>query len=231
MMNHNARCLALAIGFALAIGTGVGCAPVVEQDPVGIWNLKFGEQSQRATGRIRTVLLRLEESDGSLNGELTTVRDTFLPVDGLRLDGADISFGFGAYDYDLELDGDLLSGTVVSPLGTQEVNGFRQGGSLMYNRPEEFRTSRQGLIGHRVELAPSEDEPDPAAWVLRRVQAAGDLALIVQLRNHTTVIGFVNAGDFEEELRAHAGQQVEVTAVWVGEQLRLERIAAAHGDH
>ncbi len=231
MVTGKARCLLLAGGFVLAMGIGAGCAPVAQQDPVGIWNLKFGEQSQRATGRIRTVLLRLEESDGALDGQLTTVRDTFLPVDGLRRDGAGISFGFGAYEYDLEIDGDQLSGTVVSPLGSQKVNGFRQGEGLLYNRPEEFRTSRQGLIGHRVELAPPENEADAAAWVLSRVQAAEDLALIVPLRNHTAVIGFVNAEDFEEELRAHAGRQVEVTAVWVGEQLRLERIAAAHAEH
>lgn len=217
------------MGFML--GLGAGCSPVVEQDPIGIWNLKFGEQSQRATGRIRTVLLRMDELGGELEARLTSVRDTFLPVDRLRVEGAAVSFGFGAYEYELELDGDLVNGTVVSPLGTQEITGFRQGGTLMYNVPEEFKTSRQGVIGHRVELAPPEDELDPAAWVLGRIHAPDDLALIVQLRDHTTVVSFVNAEDFDEELRAHAGQQVEITAVWVGEQLRLERIAASHGEH
>ena len=177
------------------------------------------------------MLLRLEEIDGEIDGELTSVRDTFLPLDGLRVDGATMSFGFGAYEYDLELVGDRMTGTVVSPLGTQQVSGFRQVDSLMYNRPEEFRTSRQGVIGHRVELAPPEGEPDPAAWVLSRVQDPEDLALIVLLRNHANVIGFVNAGDFEEKLRAHAGRQVEITAIWAGEQLRLERIEAAQGEH
>ncbi len=226
----DSRALAVATGLTLGLGIAA-CIQAAEPDPVGLWNLKFGEQSQRATGRIRTVLLRLEEVGGEIDGQLTSVRDTFLPIDGLRVDGAAISFGFGAYDYDLELDGDRVSGTVVSPLGTQQVSGFRQGETLMYNRPEEFRTSRQGVIGHRVELVPPEDEPDPAAWVLGRVQAPEDLALIVALRNHKAVIGFVNAGDFEEELRAHAGQQVEITAVWVGEELRLEHIESAHGEH
>ena len=233
MVIRDARACALVTGCAmgLVLGLGAGCAPVAEQDPIGIWNLKFGEQSQRATGRIRTVLLRMDELGGELEAQLTSVRDTFLPVDRLRVEGAVVSFGFGAYEYDLELDGDLVSGTVVSPLGTQEIIGFRQGGTLMYNVPEEFRTSRQGVIGHRVELASPEDEPDPAAWVLGRVLVPEDLALIVFLRNHTTVISFVNAGDFETELRAYAGQRVEITAVWVGEQLRLERIVAAHGEH
>ena len=226
----DSRAFAVATGLTLGLGIA-GCVQAAEPDPVGLWNLKFGEQSQRATGRIRTVLLRLEEVGGEIDGHLTSVRDTFLPIDGLRVDGAAISFGFGAYDYDLELDGDRVSGTVVSPLGTQQVSGFRQGETLMYNRPEEFRTSRQGVIGHRVERVPPEGEPDPAAWVLGRVQAPEDLALIVALRNHKAVIGFVNAGDFEEELKAHAGQQVEITAVWVGEELRLEHIEPAHEEH
>lgn len=229
MLISHARARALAIG--LTLGLAVACAPATEQDPVGVWNLKFGEQSQRATGRIRTVLLRMDELDGALEAQLTTVRDTFLPVDALRVRGASVSFGFGAYEYDLELDGDRVSGTVASPLGTQQVSGFRQGGTLMYNVPEEFRTSRQGVIGHRVDHVPPEDEPDPAAWVLDRVQAPEDLAFIVALQNHKSVIGFVNARDFEDQLRAHAGQQVEITAVWVGEELRLERIAAPQGEH
>ena len=173
------------------------------------------------------MLLRLEEIDGEFEGELTSIRDTFLPVDGLRVAGGEMSFGFGAYEYTLELDGDRVTGTVVSPLGTQEVSGSRQDGTLMYDRPEEFRTQREGVIGHRIELAPPEEEQDPAAWVLGRVQSPEDLALIVFLSNHKVAVSFVNAEDFEMQLRAHAGQRVKITAVWEADKLRLESIEAA----
>ncbi len=221
----------MRISGALALGLSVGilvsgCSREAEPDPVGLWNLKFGA-SQASTGRIPTSLLRVEEVDGEIEAQLTSIRDRFLPVDDLRVEGATMSFAYGAYEYDLEIDGDLMTGTVVSPRGTEPVSGRRQVETMMYNRPEEFRTSRGGVIGHRVELAPPDDEPDPTAWVLSRVQAPRDLAFIVFLRNHTTAVAFVNAEDFEEELRAHAGQRVEITAVWVGEELRLETIEAA----
>ncbi len=216
-----------ALVFALNLGIVVsGCSQEAEPDPVGVWNLKSGD-SQASTGRIPTSLLQVEEVDGEIEAQLTSIRDRFLPVDDFLVEGATMSFAFGAYEYDLEIDGDLVTGTVVSPRGTEPVSGRRQVETLMYNRPEEFRTSRGGVIGHRVELAPPDDEPDPAAWVLSRVQAPKDLALIVFLRNHTTAVAFINAEDFEEELRTHAGQQVEITAVWEGEELRLESIEVA----
>ena len=220
--------LAGAVLLTLGLGvSGAGFGQQADPDPVGIWDLKFGDQSQASTGRIPTSLLKVERVDGELEAQLTSIRDRFLPVDDLRVEGAAMSFAFGAYEYVLEFDGDLMTGSVVSPRGTEQVNGRRQAETLMYNRPEEFRTSRDGVIGHRVDLAPPEDEPDPAAWVLSRVQAPEDLALIVFLRNYRTAVRFVNAADFEEELRAHAGQRVDITAIWEGEELRLESIEAA----
>ncbi len=214
----------LALGFLIPVS---GCSTEAAPDPVGVWNLKFGDQSQASTGRIPTSLLKVEEVDGALVAELTSIRDRFLPVDDFLVEGNTVSFAFGAYAYDLVIDGDLMAGSVVSPRGTEQVNGRRQVETLMYNRPEEFRTSRDGVIGHRVDLAPPDDEPDPAAWVLSRVQSPRDLAFIVFLRNYRTAVPFVNAADFEEQLRAHAGQRVDITAVWEGEELRLERIAPA----
>ncbi len=220
-----------ALLLALSLGvSGAGCSREPAPDPVGVWNLKFGDQSQASTGRIPTSLLQVEEVDGELEAQLTSIRDRFLPVDEFVVEGTAMSFAFGAYEYDLEFDGDLITGTVVSPRGTEQVNGRRQVETMMYNRPEEFRTSRDGVIGHRVDLAPPDDEADPAGWVLSRVQAPKDLALIVFLRNYKTAVPFVNAEDFEEQLRAHAGQHVDITAVWEGEELRLESIGPAEGE-
>ena len=220
--------IANVLVLALSLGVGVfACSGEVTSGPVGVWNLKFGNQSQASTGRIPTSLLRVEEVDGELEAQLTSIRDRFLPVDDFYVEGSTVSFAFGAYEYDLEFDGDLMTGTVVSPRGTESVNGRRQVETLMYNHPEEFRTVRDGVIGHRVDLAPPESEPDPAAWVLSRVQTPEDLALIVFLSNYRTAVPFVNAANFEEELRAHAGQQVDITGVWEGEEIRLESIKAS----
>ena len=228
---RHAICLTLGLAAAVALGVSA-CSPAAEPDPgpVGLWNLKFGDQTRMSTGRIPTSLLRVEEVDGELEAQLTSIRDTFLPVEDLRVDGAAMSFYFGAYEYNLEFDGDRVIGTVVSPLGNQKVNGRRQGETMMYDSPEEFRTTREGVIGHRVDLAPPEDEQDPSAWVLSRVQNPEDLALIIILRRHKAAVSFINAEEFEEQLRAHAGQRVEITAVWEGEMLRLESIEAAAGE-
>ena len=46
---------------------------------------------------------------------------------------------FGAYEYTLSLDGDRVTGTVVSPLGEFEIVGNRQDTGLLYvGEPEEF---------------------------------------------------------------------------------------------
>ncbi len=222
----------VALAVALGVGLGVsGRTRQAEPDLVGVWNLKTGDQSEGLSGRVPTSLLRVELVDGALEGQLTSIRDRFVPVDDFRVKGAAISFAFGAYEYTLELDGDLMTGTVVSPFGTEPVTGRRQV-DLTYGSPEEFRTARQGTIGHRLELAPPDDEPDPAAWVLSRVQAPMDLAIIFNRSwgGQNSAVTFVNAEDFEEELRALAGQPVEITAVWEGEVLRLESIESIDPD-
>jgi len=210
----------------LAVGAGVLPPEVGAQPgPVGVWNIRSRDMTDRATGGVRAVLLRVQDLGGRLDAEITSVINTFTPVDEFRHDGATMLVVYGSYEYTLRIDGDALTGTLVSPLGTQEVEGLRQHETLMYvgDEPAEFRTARPGVLGHVTLLDPPRDEPDPAGWVRSRIGTVDDVALIVG-RRAKVAIPFTNAGDFADELLLHAGRPVTVVGVWVGGALRIESI-------
>ncbi len=198
-----------------------------QSDPVGVWNVRSRDMTDRATGGVRVVLLRVQRTDGRLGADITSIRNTFLPVDEFRYENGTMRVVFGSYEYTLRVEGDELTGTLVSPLGRQEVEGVRQRRNLTYvgDQAEEFRTTRPGVIGHRTLLEPPASEADPARWVRSRIESVEDLALIVG-RRAKVAIPFTNAEQFAEELLRHAGQPVTIVGVWVGEGLQIERIEA-----
>jgi hypothetical protein len=201
-------------------------APVEAQaDAEGVWNIRSRDMTDRATGGVRVVLLRVRNAGGGLAAEITSIRNTFLPVDALSYDRGTLRVVHGSYEYTLQIDGDELTGTLVSPLGTQDVQGIRQHETLTYvgDEPEEFRATRPGVLGHRTLLDPPDGERDPAAWVRSRIDSVGDLALVVG-RRAKVAVAFTNAEDFADELLSLAGGPVTVVGVWVGERLRIERI-------
>jgi hypothetical protein len=210
----------------LAAGTMLAPAPATAQaDPVGVWNIRSRDMTDRATGGVRVVLLRVEESRGGLSAEITSIRNTFMPVEDFRFDGDTMRVTFGSYAYTLAVEGDDLTGSLVSPLGTQEVEGLRQQRTLTYvgDEPAEFRTTRPGVLGHRTQLEPPPGESDPAAWVRSRIGSVRDLALVVG-RRAKVAIAFTNPEEFEDELLRLAGQPVTVVGVWVGERLEIESV-------
>ena len=105
--------------------------------------------TDRATGGVRVVLLRVEEENRELKAEITSIRNTFMPVDEFRWDDGTMHVSFGSYAYTLRVDGEHLTGTVASPLGTQQIEGERQHRTLMYVGDEgiAFRTQRTGVLG------------------------------------------------------------------------------------
>lgn len=215
---------ALAVVAVLAWTSG----PILGQSaPTGVWNLRSQDRTDRATGGVRVVLLRVEDDGGGLRAELTSIRNTFMPVDELRWDGAVMRVVFGSYEYELRFEGEHAWGTVTSPLGTQEIEGSRQRSTLMYvgDQPEPFRTTRGGVLGHVVLLDPPMGEADPSAWVRSRIASVEDLALVVG-RRAKVAIGFTNALDFERQLLELAGRQVTVVGTWVGDRLRIESVRA-----
>jgi hypothetical protein len=197
-----------------------------QSDPVvGVWNVRSRDMTDRATGGVRVVLLHVQRRGGELAAEITSIRNTFMPVQEFSYRDGRMHVVYGSYEYTLDVDGDALTGTLTSPLGTQEVEGVRQSETLTYvgDVPAEFHTTRPGVLGHRTLLEPPAEERDPGAWVRSRIDSVDDLALIVG-RRAKVAVPFTNADQFSEELLSLAGRPVTVVGVWVGEGLRIESI-------
>jgi hypothetical protein len=197
-------------------------------DPTGVWNIQSNDMTDRATGGVRVVLLRVEQQGRDLAAEITSIRNTFMPVDEIRYDEGTMHVSYGSYEYTLHVDGDRLTGTMTSPLGTQEVQGQRQHRTLMYVGDEgiEFRTRRTGVLGLAADNSgPATDDPNPKAWVTSRMSSVDDLAL---LNGRARVpVRFANARDYEAQLRELAGSRVTVVGTWVGDKILIESIEVA----
>jgi hypothetical protein len=209
----------LAAGAVLPAGAGA------QDSPVGVWNVRSQDMTDRATGGVRVVLLRVTQAERGYAAEITSIRNTFATVDEFRFERGTMHVVFGAYEYTLRVNGEDLEGTLVSPLGTQEVQGFRQHRTLMYvgDESDEFETTRTGWLGDRTGQLPPEGEPDRGGWMRSRIASVDDLALLAGNRVRVPV-QFTNAREFESQLLALAGTRVTLTATWVGERLRLESI-------
>ena len=191
----------------------------------GIWNLQTRNVAMRATGGVRNVLLKIEDDGGALRAHmLTPLRNQFLDVSDLEVDGTSMVLTFGSYRYDLDVRGDRVTGTVVSPIDTLLVEGNRQEG-LMYvgDVPPPYVMTRTGPLGLSDGRVPPEDAADPGAWVRSRAGSVDDLAMVLR----GIPVGFSNAAEFEDELLQLAGQRVDVLGEWVGEEYRIHEIALA----
>jgi hypothetical protein len=213
---------------AFLVALAAAGAVEAQSSPVGVWNIQSNDMTDRATGGVRVVLLRVEQQGRDLAAEITSIRNTFMPVDEIRYDDGTMHVSYGSYEYTLRVDGDRLTGTMTSPLGTQEVEGQRQHRTLMYVGDEgiEFRTRRTGVLGLAADNSgPATDDPNPKAWVTSRMTSVDDLAL---LNGRARVpVRFANARDFEAQLRDMAGSRVTVVGTWVGEKILIESIEVA----
>jgi hypothetical protein len=216
-----------AILVALA-ATGTVEAQSSPIDPTGVWNIQSNDMTDRATGGVRVVLLKVEQQGRDLAAEITSIRNTFMPVDEIRYDDGTLHVSYGSYEYTLRVNGDRLTGTMTSPLGTQEVEGQKQHRTLMYVGDEgiEFRTRRTGVLGLAADNSgPANDDPNPKAWVTSRMSSVDDLAL---LNGRARVpVQFANAREYEAQLRELAGSRVTVVGVWQGEKIVIESIEVA----
>ena len=214
----------------LALLAALGAAGAVEaqSSPVGVWNIRSNDMTDRATGGVRVVLLRVEERGRELAAEITSIRNTFMPVDELRYENGTMHVTYGSYAYTLRVEGDRVTGSMTSPLGTQEVEGERQHRTLMYVGDEgmEFRTERTGILGVASDPSgPTNEDPNPKAWVTSRMGSVDDLAL---LNGRARVpVHFANALEHEAKLRELAGSRVTVVGTWVGDKILIESIEAA----
>jgi len=212
-----------AVLVALGLATGVHA-----QSPVGVWNIQSNDMTDRATGGVRVVLLRVEQQGRDLAAEITSIRNSFMPVDEIQYHDGTLHVSYGSYEYTLRVNGDRLTGTMTSPLGTQEVEGQKQHRTLMYVGDEgiEFRTRRTGVLGLAADNSgPASDDPNPKAWVTSRISSVDDLAL---LNGRARVpVQFANARDYEAQLRELAGSRVTIVGTWVGDKILIESIEVA----
>ncbi len=212
---------------ALCAAGGLG-AQSRHAEPVGVWNIQSNDMTPRATGGVRVVRLRVEEADRQLKAEITSIRNTFMPVDEVRYDDGTLHVSYGSYAYTLRVDGDRMTGTLTSPLGTQDVEGQRQHRTLMYVGDEgiEFRTQRTGILGVATDPSgPANDDPNAKAWVTSRMRSVEDLAL---LNGRARVpVQFANAREHEARLRELAGARVTVVGTWVGDKILIESVEPA----
>ncbi len=214
---------------AALLGLTLSGIPGVAQTtgPVGMWNLETRNLAERATGGVRNVLLRIQETDGRFHAQMTSPRSTFLDVRDFEYQDGRMRVIFGSYSYLLELEGDQLTGTMTSPVDTLSVRGRRQQGTMYAgDTPEEYVSTRTGMLGHRTRLEPPEDETDPGDWVRSRVQSVDDYALILR----GIPVSFTNPEEHERQLTELAGRRVSVTGAWIGARYRIDAIEAASED-
>jgi hypothetical protein len=194
----------------------------VAQDPAGIWNLRI------RVGNIgegyRTVLVRVERRGDTLVAQASGVTPDLRDVEDFSYKADTLRFATGAYEYELVVKGDTVSGTVTSPAGTQEVTGTRQSGlGFGGDVPEVMRKEWTGVIGHRTEGPPPGDAADPVAWLKQRVKSADD----VVLWQRRVAVGFANAAQHQAVLIDLAGKSVVVDGAWRTDRIEIAGVVLA----
>ena len=192
------------------------------QDPAGIWNLRI------RVGNIgegyRTVLVRVERRGDTLVAQASGVTPDLRDVEDFSYKADTLRFATGAYEYELVVKGDTVTGTVTSPAGTQEVTGTRQSGlGFGGDVPEVLRKEWTGVIGHRTEGPPPGDAADPVAWLKQRVKSADD----VVLWQRRVAVGFANAAQHQAVLIDLAGKAVVVDGAWRTDRIEIAGVALA----
>jgi hypothetical protein len=207
---------------ASASSAALVSAPSAAQDPVGIWNLRI------RVGNIgegyRTVLVRVERRGDTLVAQASGVTPDLRDVEDFSYKGETLRFASGAYEYELVVKGDTVTGSVTSPSGRQEVTGTRQQGlGFGGDVPEVLRKTWTGVIGHRNEGPPPTEAPDAVAWLRQRVKSADD----VVLWQRRVPIGFANVETYQQSLIEHAGKPVVIEGAWRTDRIEIAGIVPA----
>jgi hypothetical protein len=222
----------LTLGFLIMSAASQAQIKGSGHEVVGLWNVTSASLSQRPTGGERTVIFSVQEKGDKLTAKITNLRHNFVPVSDFSYDPSSgkVKARYGVFQYNLTLDGDRLTGSVTSPAGELAVRGGRQSeGDLRYRSLNvlPFEATRTGVVGHITAFQPPADEQDPSQWVLDRIESPEQWAIVVL--PSALAIGFSNASDFNEQLKRHAGEEVDIHGVWEGERLRIMRIIFPSG--
>lgn len=215
------------VAFCFLMISAAGQAQESRPEVVGVWNIQAESLTERPTGGVRNVILVVSEANGKLSAKITNLRNDFVSLEDFsyNYESKQIQMWYGAYHYNLKIDGSRLEGTVYSPAGVRNAHGARQAeGDYRYRgmSAQPFETNRTGVIGHLNAFLPPEEALDPNRWILDRVESPDDWALVVG--DGELAIGFSNASEFEVELRRLAGLEVGLEGVWIGERLKIIEI-------
>ena len=163
----------------------------VDQDPTGNWKMtiKVGHLGEG----LRTVILEITEEDedegDGYKGQLTSMQNRMTDADEVTFDGETLTVWYGSYEYELKIEGDTASGSVISPAGTQDVTANRQTSQLFAgDAPEAYQKTWRGTV---------EKQEDGYAIVTRR-----------------NTFNFINADAFEEQLSSFVDQDATITGLW-----------------
>ena len=192
-----------------------------QDDPVGVWNLRI------RVGNIgegyRTVLVRVERRDDALAAQASGVTPDLRDVEDFRYEDNTLRFATGAYEYELVVKADTVTGSVTSPSGRQEVSGARQSGlGFGGDVPEVLRKTWSGVIGHRTEGPPPSDVADPAGWLAQRMKGPDD----VVLWQRRVPVGFANADRYRATLVEYAGKTVVIDGAWRTDRIEIATVKA-----
>ncbi len=187
----------MAALLTLIASTSLLLAPAVEQSPVGNWKMtiRVGHIGEA----LRTVILEVTENDGEYKAQLTSMQNRMTEADEVMFEDDRLTVYYGSYEYELVIDGDTATGTVVSPAGTQDVTANRQQTQLFAgDAPEPYLKTWRGSV----------EKTD------------GGYEIATRRRRFT----FLNGEAFEEELESFVGKGVAITGFWRVDTIEIHTI-------
>lgn len=165
----------------------------------GNWNIKI--KVGHVGEGLRMVVLQIKEANGKFDVRMSKLNGKLDDVDEVAYKNGLLTIAQGAYEYTLKFEGNAVTGKVVSPAGNQDITGVRQ---------------------ESVRLMGDEGLPLHREW-LGKIDKRDGLFLLVT-RNYD--LSFNNAADFQKDLEAAVGKEVNLVGWWVKTKIKIEKFEA-----
>ena len=165
----------------------------------GNWNIKI--KVGHVGEGLRMVVLQIKEANGKFDVRMSKLNGKLDDVDEVAYKNGLLTIAQGAYEYTLKFEGNAVTGKVVSPAGNQDITGVRQ---------------------ESVRLMGDEGLPLHREW-LGKIDKRDGLFLLVT-RNYD--LSFNNAADFQKDLEAVVGKEVNLVGWWVKTKIKIEKFEA-----
>lgn len=165
----------------------------------GNWNIriKVGHVGEG----LRMVVLQIKEANGKFDVRMSKLNGKLDDVDEVAYKSGMLTVVQGAYEYTLKFEGNAVTGKVVSPAGYQDITGVRQ---------------------ESVRLMGDEGLPLHREWLGKIDKRDGQFVLVT--RNYD--LSFNNAADFQNDLEAVVGKEVNLVGWWVKTKIKIDKFEA-----